>query len=353
MRNTGLLSGTPKEQQQQRRGSLLAPSSSNASGQSPHASHLLPDLVAATNNLELIQQLRSSSFEQQNGTGTGTGTTASGHSNKSSGSSGSGRNSLNNSNSNGNGNGNAGSNGHLGVYSPIQRSQTENLNLSQPHADASNAHAHAAEQLLLDKSGASQAAAGANAGAGARLGSRSTQAIVQQEVLHGRSPPSRERRTGAPQIQVEVDLDASPNAAVCDERRDSFSPSNSISEQSPPPGVGIGFGVGAGDEQVLLQSVDLEGAPDAFAPSNSNLGGGAGGGAQVSDAGALGGGVSRVVPEIRKYKKRFNGEVLCASLWGVNLLIGTESGLMFLDRSGQGVVLNTSYYIAGSFLVLT
>jgi misshapen/NIK-related kinase len=41
-------------------------------------------------------------------------------------------------------------------------------------------------------------------------------------------------------------------------------------------------------------------------------------------------------PEIRKYKKRFNSDILCASLWGVNLLIGTESGLMLLDRSGQG-----------------
>lgn len=43
-------------------------------------------------------------------------------------------------------------------------------------------------------------------------------------------------------------------------------------------------------------------------------------------------------PEIRKYKKRFNSEILCAALWGVNLLIGTESGLMLLDRSGQGKV---------------
>uniref|UniRef100_W6NBD7 Citron domain containing protein n=1 Tax=Haemonchus contortus TaxID=6289 RepID=W6NBD7_HAECO len=41
-------------------------------------------------------------------------------------------------------------------------------------------------------------------------------------------------------------------------------------------------------------------------------------------------------PEIRKYKKKFSGEVLCASLWGVNLLIGTDGGLMLLDRSGQG-----------------
>lgn len=44
-------------------------------------------------------------------------------------------------------------------------------------------------------------------------------------------------------------------------------------------------------------------------------------------------------PEIRKYKKRFDSEILCATLWGVNLLIGSESGLMLLDRSSsQGKV---------------
>ncbi|XP_066437865.1 nik-related protein kinase [Eleutherodactylus coqui] len=43
-------------------------------------------------------------------------------------------------------------------------------------------------------------------------------------------------------------------------------------------------------------------------------------------------------PEIRKYKKKFNSEILCAALWGVNLLVGTEHGLWFLDRSGQGRV---------------
>jgi len=61
-------------------------------------------------------------------------------------------------------------------------------------------------------------------------------------------------------------------------------------------------------------------------------------------------------PEIRKYKKRFNCDILCAALWGlfllfflkteetrriylgVNLLIGTENGLMLLDRSGEGKV---------------
>ncbi|XP_045472379.1 mitogen-activated protein kinase kinase kinase kinase 4 isoform X2 [Harmonia axyridis] len=48
--------------------------------------------------------------------------------------------------------------------------------------------------------------------------------------------------------------------------------------------------------------------------------------------------LSSDTPEIRKYKKRFNSEILCAALWGVNLLIGTEHGLMLLDRSGQGKV---------------
>lgn len=44
-------------------------------------------------------------------------------------------------------------------------------------------------------------------------------------------------------------------------------------------------------------------------------------------------------PEIRKYKKRFDSEILCATLWGVNLLIGSEAGLMLLDRSSsQGKV---------------
>ena len=31
------------------------------------------------------------------------------------------------------------------------------------------------------------------------------------------------------------------------------------------------------------------------------------------------------VPEIRKYQRKFNNEILCGSLWGVNLLIGNLS----------------------------
>lgn len=41
-------------------------------------------------------------------------------------------------------------------------------------------------------------------------------------------------------------------------------------------------------------------------------------------------------PEIRRYKKRLGANILCGSLWGVNLLLGTENGLVLLDRSGQG-----------------
>lgn len=66
--------------------------------------------------------------------------------------------------------------------------------------------------------------------------------------------------------------------------------------------------------------------------------GGASSGASVSVSVAqssIAGGAGDT-PEIRKYKKKFGSEVLCAALWGVNLLIGTDSGLMLLDRSGQG-----------------
>lgn len=43
-------------------------------------------------------------------------------------------------------------------------------------------------------------------------------------------------------------------------------------------------------------------------------------------------------PEIRKYKRKFSSEILCGALWGVNLLVGTDGGLMLLDRSGHGKV---------------
>ncbi|VDD74883.1 unnamed protein product [Mesocestoides corti] len=41
-------------------------------------------------------------------------------------------------------------------------------------------------------------------------------------------------------------------------------------------------------------------------------------------------------PEVHVYKKRFSSEILCAAMWGVNLLIGLDTGLSLLDRSGEG-----------------
>uniref|UniRef100_A0A5K3F0E1 non-specific serine/threonine protein kinase n=2 Tax=Mesocestoides corti TaxID=53468 RepID=A0A5K3F0E1_MESCO len=43
-------------------------------------------------------------------------------------------------------------------------------------------------------------------------------------------------------------------------------------------------------------------------------------------------------PEVHVYKKRFSSEILCAAMWGVNLLIGLDTGLSLLDRSGEGKV---------------
>ncbi|VEL34918.1 unnamed protein product [Protopolystoma xenopodis] len=43
-----------------------------------------------------------------------------------------------------------------------------------------------------------------------------------------------------------------------------------------------------------------------------------------------------VTPEIQVYKKRYGSEILCAAMWGVNLLLGLDTGLSLLDRSGEG-----------------
>ncbi|GAA51906.1 traf2 and NCK-interacting protein kinase [Clonorchis sinensis] len=48
--------------------------------------------------------------------------------------------------------------------------------------------------------------------------------------------------------------------------------------------------------------------------------------------------MSEEAPEIQVYKRRFSSEILCAAMWGVNLLIGLDNGLSLLDRSGEGRV---------------
>eukprot|EP00039_Didymoeca_costata_P001874 m.55852 g.55852 ORF g.55852 m.55852 type:complete len:776 (+) comp11007_c0_seq1:213-2540(+) len=44
------------------------------------------------------------------------------------------------------------------------------------------------------------------------------------------------------------------------------------------------------------------------------------------------------MPEIRKFKRSFNSEILCASFWHSNLVVGTKNGLLLLDRSEEGKV---------------
>ena len=129
-------------------------------------------------------------------------------------------------------------------------------------------------------------------------------------------------------------------------------PNTPVSRMTEEGGVrGVGVGGGMQEKQKSFLGFGFgEGGP----------GGGGGGGTPptgLSGDGASPGGARREIshvpsvnvtpvshdisqdtPEIRKYKKRFNSEILCAALWGVNLLIGTENGLMLLDRSGQGKV---------------
>lgn len=45
---------------------------------------------------------------------------------------------------------------------------------------------------------------------------------------------------------------------------------------------------------------------------------------------------NNVLPIIQKYKTKIKSEILCACTWGLNLMIGTKSGLYLLDRSGIG-----------------
>lgn len=44
------------------------------------------------------------------------------------------------------------------------------------------------------------------------------------------------------------------------------------------------------------------------------------------------------MPEIRKFKRAFKSEILCASFWHSNLVVGSKNGLLLLDRSDEGKV---------------
>uniref|UniRef100_A0A0X3NI76 non-specific serine/threonine protein kinase n=1 Tax=Schistocephalus solidus TaxID=70667 RepID=A0A0X3NI76_SCHSO len=86
-------------------------------------------------------------------------------------------------------------------------------------------------------------------------------------------------------------------------------------------------------EQVDVQFPPPKNALPSVVADMVNVGGGGGGGGTV-----LGTAVGEETPEVHVYKKRFNSEILCAAMWGVNLLIGLETGLSLLDRSGEGKV---------------
>lgn len=119
-----------------------------------------------------------------------------------------------------------------------------------------------------------------------------------------------------------ADLRSSPHSGM-QEKQKSFL-SFGFSAEAPTMGGGGGpMGASAGSSP---------GAPNRRESQMSSHG------PSVNVTPSSGHELTQDTPEIRKYKKRFNSEILCAALWGVNLLIGTENGLMLLDRSGQGKV---------------
>ena len=107
-------------------------------------------------------------------------------------------------------------------------------------------------------------------------------------------------------------------------------PSSDNQTNDTPPKLGHNISSSSNHQSAASSSFELAG--DRLLPPNSPE--------RPRDINVCVGPASKSeTPEIRKYKKRFDSEILCASLWGVNLLIGTESGLMLLDRSSaQGRV---------------
>lgn len=103
-------------------------------------------------------------------------------------------------------------------------------------------------------------------------------------------------------------------------------------KQSTPPR--FGHNMSSSSLQQSVASSSFESSSDRLLPSQPLLP------ERPRDINVcVGSGPKSDTPEIRKYKKRFDSEILCAALWGVNLLIGTENGLMLLDRSSsQGKV---------------
>ncbi|XP_034341504.1 nik-related protein kinase isoform X2 [Arvicanthis niloticus] len=53
----------------------------------------------------------------------------------------------------------------------------------------------------------------------------------------------------------------------------------------------------------------------------------------------IGSDISYNTPLMHVYEKEFSSEVYCGSLWGVNLLLGTQSHLYLMDRSGKADII--------------
>ena len=123
------------------------------------------------------------------------------------------------------------------------------------------------------------------------------------------------------------------------EKQKSFLSFGFAAESSGLPGASPTNGASPSGARRSLGGPDAAAVAAAAAAATPTSSGGPS--VNVTPSGMGGAGahdLTQDTPEIRKYKKRFNSEILCAALWGVNLLIGAENGLMLLDRSGQGKV---------------
>ncbi|KAL7668123.1 hypothetical protein ACOME3_008838 [Neoechinorhynchus agilis] len=92
-------------------------------------------------------------------------------------------------------------------------------------------------------------------------------------------------------------------------------------------------GTGSGDDQSQA-AAGLVGSAIALGMIGTNNGIVSNSDDRLANDGGLLGNVN--VPEIKKYKLKFRTEIHCAVLWGANLLLGTDDGLMLLDRGGKG-----------------
>ncbi|XP_044735697.1 serine/threonine-protein kinase mig-15 isoform X2 [Chrysoperla carnea] len=156
-----------------------------------------------------------------------------------------------------------------------------------------------------------QAGRGSNAGESTRTSSVLPDLLSQASASPG-TPSARDKSSSEEYRQAVSSNTNSPNKMLGNNLFPGLNPNAIALQQKQRSFLTFGFGAGSGPTR-RESHVNVN-----VTPTSHDVG---------SDT-----------PEIRKYKKRFNSEILCAALWGVNLLIGTENGLMLLDRSGQGKV---------------